>query len=392
MSSPSPSKLRWGPRRIRRAVVARVRPLSDRWTEVFRRARAVRDSHGKAVASQLKDILLLGRGPGKLSPLEYFDMGLYDDSRYSMAAKYSFMGDRRNREIDVMLNHPQWRAVADSKIILSAMLQGLGLPCTTTYAVYRPGGRSVPHLPFLQTPDELVAYLRSEAPYPMFVKPTRSHYGEGAYRLEGIDREADQLIVGSRRDRQWIPDFAKLVDSFQNTAAYGYLFQQPIIQHPSISQLTGNTVSTMRMVVALDRQGPRLLRVMFRVARIQATTDNLVGGTSGNIAAAVDINTGTVVRALVRNDMQENVVTRHPDTDLPVEGFQIPFWNSCVSTVFDAASLLPGLRLQHWDVAVGPNGPILVEVNYAGGAVMSQIIHQKGALTPELLRLVSEER
>src|SRR5690606_10664872 len=132
--------------------------------------------------------------------------------------------------------------------------------------------------------------------------------------------------------------FVRSVEGFQNTSTYGYLFQEPIRQHPELQRMSGQTVSTMRMVVALEQGGPRLLRVMFRIARPHSVTDNLVGGLTATLAAAVDISNGRVVRVISGTAAEEREFEVHPDTGATVLGFQIPHWDSCVATVYDAAS------------------------------------------------------
>lgn len=375
--------------RLLRAVSNRLSPPARLCGEILRTARQVEAKGGKSVGSQILEIVALGRGPGKLHPREYYDMGLFDDERYTPTAKRQFVGSQRNREIDRVLNHPQWRAIADSKLVCSAMLEGLGLPTPRTHVLYRPDGRPTPRLECLRTPDELADYMRRRLPYPVFAKPVRSHLGEGAFRIASRDADADRLLLDSGESMA-VDDFVRLVDEYRNTRQYGYIFQEPIRQHPVLDRMFGPCVGTMRMVVALDRRGARLVRVIFRVPRSHATTDNLVGATAGNMAGAVDLATGTVMRVIAGKGLEEREVESHPDSGVPLKGMKVPLWEECVDTVIDAASALPGLQLQHWDVAIGPDGPVLVEVNYAGGGMVSQAAYQQGMLSPEFQRFLTE--
>ncbi|MHB1224076.1 MAG: sugar-transfer associated ATP-grasp domain-containing protein [Gemmatimonadaceae bacterium] len=354
----------------------------------MRQARQVEAARGKSVTGQLREIAALRRGPGRLLPGEYYDMGLFDDDRYSPSAKREFVGSQSNREIDRQLNHPQWRAIADSKLVCSAMLEGLGFATPRTHVLYRPDGRSTPRLECLRTPEELAEYLRTRLPYPVFAKPVRSHLGEGAFRISGYDAASDRILFDSGEATS-VRDFVGQVDDFQNTRQYGYIFQEPICQHPVLNRIFAPCVGTMRMVVALDRRGPWLVRVIFRVPRSHATTDNLVGATAGNMAGAVDIATGTVTRVIAGKGLEEREVETHPDSGVSLRGMRVPLWDRCVATVLDAASVLPGLQLQHWDVAIGPDGPVLVEVNYAGGGMVSQAAYQQGMLSPYFREFLS---
>ena len=374
--------------RLLRAIANRLSPRARLVKEVRRRAREVEARRGKPVREQLREIAALRRGPGRLDPLEYFDLGLFDDARYSWSAKAEFAGNVRNRQLDRRVNNPQWRAIADSKLVCSAMLDGMGLSTPRTLALYHPAGRSLPRLRCLRTPAELVEFLRSAAPYPIFTKPVRSHLGEGAFRLVAYDGARDEVVHDSG-ERRPATAFAATIDGYESTQRYGYLLQEPIRQHPVLDRMCGPTVATMRMIVALDRGSPRLLRAMLRVPRANATTDNWVGSTSGNMAAALDPASGVVQRVIAGKGVDEREVAVHPDSGITLPGLQVPDWDRCVATVLDAASLIPGLQLQHWDVAVGIDGPVLVEVNYAGGIAGSQPAHARGMLTPEFLAFVA---
>lgn len=43
-----------------------------------------------------------------------------------------------------------------------------------------------------------------------------------------------------------------------------------------------------------------------------------------------------------------------------------------------AAAILPGLRLQHWDVGMTERGPVLIELNSFGVFSGHQIAYRKG--------------
>lgn len=57
------------------------------------------------------------------------------------------------------------------------------------------------------------------------------------------------------------------------------------------------------------------------------------------------------------------VFYRHPETGIVFDGFQIPYFNE-VKNIIIKASALFDLPLLGWDVAITPNGPVIIEVNH----------------------------
>lgn len=354
---------------------------------VREQALLVRKMTGKSVAAQLREIRSLRHGPGRLDPLEYYEFGLYDDARFSPSAKREFLGKQRNREIDRLLNNPQWRSVADSKLVTHAFLTGLGLPTPKIYALYYRKGRSLASVPCFRTPEAMADFLRNGMRYPVFAKPSRSHFGEGAFRINSFDREADRLRLNTGEEIG-VEAFLLRLAGFPSTKNSGYLFQEPIAQHPEITRICGSCVASVRMLVLVYDDGPRLLRAAWRIPVGQAVTDNFVHGASGNMGASVNPDTGVVERAVRGVGATIVEAEAHPDSGLPLRGMRLPHWEAAVSTCLDAAAALPRLQFQHWDVAIGQDGPVLIELNYSGGHFVSQVAGRRGLLTTEFLDFV----
>jgi hypothetical protein len=58
----------------------------------------------------------------------------------------------------------------------------------------------------------------------------------------------------------------------------------------------------------------------------------------------------------------------------------------------EAARHFPGLRLQAWDVAPTPKGPVILEISGAGDFSMTQRAEGRGVLDNEFLRFLGAYR
>ncbi|WP_295086886.1 sugar-transfer associated ATP-grasp domain-containing protein [Ruminococcus sp.] len=57
------------------------------------------------------------------------------------------------------------------------------------------------------------------------------------------------------------------------------------------------------------------------------------------------------------------VEIKHPITKYVYEGTKVPYWREIVDLVIRAHKALPEIPTIGWDVAILPNGPVLIEGN-----------------------------
>ncbi len=144
-------------------------------------------------------------------------------------------------------------------------------------------------------------------------------------------------------------------------------------QHPMMKKLSVNSVNTIRVVTVQtynDIPGVEKGKVHFLYAGIRmgcgdSYVDNLH---SGGMMANVDIDTGVVVTPAV--DFNRNSYTHHPETGEKILGFKVPYFDEIKKLIVSAYGSLPGYY--GWDIAITENGPIVIEVNTAPGAVCLQ--------------------
>ena len=85
-----------------------------------------------------------------------------------------------------------------------------------------------------------------------------------------------------------------------------------------------------------------------------------------------------VIAARAGIGLDQREIDLHPDTRKALTGFAIPNWKETMDLCAKAASLLPGIRLQSWDIALCAGGPVIVEVNASGGMDLPQHAFRRG--------------
>lgn len=211
----------------------------------------------------------------------------------------------------------------------------------------------------LRQTDEgtLAAFLRRHPV--VFVK---SPGGFGGLEVERFDASAVNL-----------GDTARVQALHNDWVGRGlYLLEEGLSQHAEMRALYPKSINTIRIVTLADEDGePHLLYAFLRTGRGGAFVDNT---TSGGLSAL--ICSDGVIRRPALSDKTGEYFDAHPDTGCSFIGFRVPCYKEAVDLCRRAARVRPGMRYVGWDVAVTPDGPVLVEGNDLP-AYDGQIYHQQ---------------
>lgn len=353
--------------------------------EFLRGALRARAESGVPVWRQLAEALLLRLPPGRLGLTEYHDYRLHE-ARLRFIDKLRYVGSRGEPYLDRANDRPS-RVYADDKILLDAMLESAGVPRPRMQATYLARAEPAPGAVRLITAEALADWLRLDAVYPLFAKPAHAGFGCGAFLIEGYDASADRLLLAGTEPAK--------VDCFvahlPNPGRRGYLFQEALAPHPALAALQCGRLSSLRVMTLGDgRSAPQVYRAIWKVPRRGNIVDNFEGGRLGNLLGQVDLSNGRVLRVIQGHGLDLRTVERHPDSQLPFAGLVLPDWQHLIDVTLKAASLLPGFRFQHWDIALTERGPVPLEINLfaGGGTELSQLIDGYGLLEPRLLAVV----
>jgi hypothetical protein len=342
--------------------------------DIARAMRHAMTQHGKSAFAQLSDIWRLRFGPGKLQPKEYYYYRLYDDDCFSHEEKRRFLGKSRWGQVYRTCNQPDWWALAHDKLAYYALLQGQNLPAPENRALFHKY-RQCGDLPALTSKSMLADHLRTAMVYPVFAKPVTGIRSTGVSSLKHYSAADDTLTLYDGRVVN-VDDYVQEVETYTQD---GYLFQEPLRPHDTIAVLSGDRLTTMRLIVGLDADGPSLMHALWKVPVGLNPADNF--WRPGNLLGALDTETGRVRRMISGVGPDQQDVNCHPDTEAKLLDVTLPDWGAAVSVCLKAATMFPGLRLQAWDVALTDRGPVLLEVNIGGDFNLPQLALAEGIMS-----------
>lgn len=191
-------------------------------------------------------------------------------------------------------------------------------------------------------------------------KPVLGGHGEGI-RKWSWDRDSWLSQDGIRCTGPELLDWLEA-----ESKADPQILQQHVRNANSIADLGNGVLTTVRLITCLDEADkPEACQAIIRIPTTSAHIDNIGRqGTTGGIAAPVDIDDGVVgaARHVYRNSRR---YAWHPRSRTPIKGRQIPHWADVKATALHAhACLFPELALIGWDIGVTDDGPVIIEGNW----------------------------
>lgn len=97
----------------------------------------------------------------------------------------------------------------------------------------------------------------------------------------------------------------------------------------------------------------------------------IANASASGIVSPVNFKTGILDKPAA--DFYGHVYMKHPITGADLLNLEVPYWNEVVTMLENAASEVPEVGYVGWDVAITPNGPILIEGNTTPGYRYYQI-------------------
>lgn len=183
----------------------------------------------------------------------------------------------------------------------------------------------------------------------LIAKVPVSREGKGVFRYDAAEVE------------DWDAFYAELVGKGQ------LLVEEAIVQHPELAKYCPGTVNTTRITTYFDGEKVHPLIAVQKFGR-GAVSDQF---TWGGFFTMLDDNGHSVGPGHTGKHKSQYIV--HPDSEESIVDFQLPRWDDVIALVDEAARVTPEVPYVGWDVAVTPEGPILIEGNWIPGLYETRV-------------------
>ena len=184
------------------------------------------------------------------------------------------------------------------------------------------------------TREEFAAFARGNDR--IFVKPVDGSWGLGT-SIESCSPETEEAL-------------------YEKLKGQGVIAEEMIEQHPALARFNASSTNSLRVVTFIDRSGKPVLMpgAILRIGRAGKIADNFH---HQGIAAFVDNETGLICTRGVDKEGRRYVV--HPDSGVPIVGFQIPQWEQIKALALEAALVVPEVRCVGCDITITKDGSIV---------------------------------
>lgn len=138
-----------------------------------------------------------------------------------------------------------------------------------------------------------------------------------------------------------------------------YIVQAVVEQHKDVSQISNQSLNTIRTLTMLGRDNSiMLVSASMRFGRGRSFIDNW---SSGGLSVGVDCMSGKLMQ--YGYDKYGTRYTHHPDSGVKFDQTCIPFWKEVIQMSESIQQKCPFYRILGCDIAITESGPIVIEVN-----------------------------
>lgn len=309
---------------------------------------------------------------------DYVRHELWDKDRHGPDGADRYIGASMVWPVSNTVNSKTWFSAAEDKFFMSSMLATDGLPQPETVTVVDTSARSYPGLTKAETPEALRDAVLAHPAGALFIKMLDGMTGSGAMVIEAADA---QTITTTGMDP--LP-----YDRFMTEVLGGraYMIQKRLDNHADLAPFcTG--LATIRLP-AFVRGGD----ISVPMGALKVPTAGNVSCAywrPGNLVCGIDPETGQITRVAGRDGPVSTDIGDHPEKP-GLKGLMLPFWDQVRDIHQRACRIFGAIPYQSTDIALTPDGPVLVELNYAGSFDILQNGTGKGLLTPEIRSFFTE--
>lgn len=201
--------------------------------------------------------------------------------------------------------------------------------------------------------EEINAILKGREE--VLIKPLSSEQGHGIYKFN-------------------VADTSKVNSLIQDCKLGHFLIEDVLLNEETVGQLNPNSLNTVRAYTIVRSDNVvEIIDASLRVGVNGCPVDNWG---SGGIGYHISLEYGVIDGLGV--DKKGNRYIVHPGTDMIMLGFHIPFWKEIKRYAVDVIEKNKKVVYAGIDIAITPNGPELVEINFPGGHDFLQAVDGVG--------------
>jgi hypothetical protein len=284
-----------------------------------------------------------------------FDSPSVDQSAFISLNDFKVLRNSRNDAVQIGRHTTSYLVLLRDKFTFYLLLSSLGFPTPKVLGVCL--GDSIDWLD--TRTRERIDSLMKRPGLKAFCKTILGECAEGAFPLRS---EGGVLLL----------DGAPVtLSGLTERLRGGFIIQEFIEQHPRLAELYPPCINSLRINTIRRGNEIVLFSACMKIGANGLTRDNWV---SGGLFGVVDRETGRLAKEFMFQPGCGGIVTKHPQSGVVFEGFEIPYFKEAVRMAVELHSFLYGIHSIGWDIAVTKDGPTFIEGNDNWGIAAHQAV------------------
>ena len=312
------------------------------------------DTHqesGKSLVFLLKDFIYLKKKK-KIRIEEYRD---FEFEKQGPEFRETFLTALEQHPCLDLLNPKKYYILARNKYLSHLLLEACGIRKAELYCYYNPEGRiKNDHIAYDY--DSVLEILKLKNVHSCVIKGTETSHGDGVLVVDKIEyMETECVLHLFNGEKFYLRNKLKEYEPL--------IFESKIHQTDQFNSFNSSSVNTVRFMTTLHPLGEaKIIAIWMKFGKPGVCVDN--AGAGGNIDAAVDIKTGKIYNVTLFDGWRRTQsITHHPNNKILLEGVLIENWDKITREILQFQKSVPYLKAIGWDIAITPEGPLVVEFN-----------------------------
>jgi len=272
---------------------------------------------------------------------DYYRFGFYRDS-LSWEEKSLYLGPNGSRYWPFEGNSLKYDRLFVVKSIQKALLIGFGLP--TSRMLFKVGA---------DYPINTLEKFRNALLEVRCGIVTKFAGGGSGINVYVLDHDGDGFAMGGQKvDADWI------WQQYESSLDKGFFVEEQLRNHSALAALHPQSLNTVRLNMIRTADGKwHIVKPFLKIGREASRVDNM---SAGGLFAGISED-GTVGVAYQEHSTDE--FEFHPNTGARIAGLRLPYFDDARRLALEAARTLGFMATFGWDVAITPEGPVLIEAN-----------------------------
>lgn len=303
-----------------------------------------------------------------LLPKSYFNYRMYEQDAPLKKKVNSYVSDRSYFSKLGRVNL-RYLTLINSKWLFHNFFAKHNIPVAKCFGYFHKNGGIWTETSDYFSYDKLPELFKTLDGQKIIFKPNR---GSGGFKVEvaTVNWEQDQCWLTFRDKKVTLEEYA------ENFKKHDYVVEGFLDQHEVLNKIYPHAVNTVRIITLNDTREVIIWGAIIKIGTRGADIDNWG---KGSLCVGIDMETGRLQKGVYDIEFIKQIVPPvevHPDTQAPIDGVTLPYWQELKQTVSKASMLVPGLPYVAWDVAITPDGPCIIEGN--GRSDLSMVQAQGG--------------